>query len=114
MTKKKKDGKRSEVTPGDGLPWQAFALVGDKEEPETWKLPHHTKTINRAIQGKIGLERTVDWEKMPAAVAAISRGGYQGERVHAEAHEILAAAQHLAGHYRKANKPLPNALAVLV
>jgi hypothetical protein len=27
---------------------------------------------------------------------------------------VLAAAAHLAGHYRKANKPLPNTLAVLV
>ena len=33
----------------DGLPAEAFAIVGDKEDPETWKLPHHTKAVFRAI-----------------------------------------------------------------
>ena len=57
----------------EDLPWQAFAIVGDKGDPDTWKLPHHNTTIFRAIKGKIGFERTVDWELMPAAVAALSR-----------------------------------------
>ena len=25
----------------EGLPKEAFAIVGDLEDPETWKLPHH-------------------------------------------------------------------------
>ena len=88
--------------------------MGFKESPETWKLPHHTRGIFRAIQGKIGTEHTVDWELMPGAVAALSRQGFEGERVQADAHEILSAAFHLASHYRKADKPLPNTLAILV
>jgi len=31
----------------EGLPKEAFAIVGDPEDPETWKLPHHTKARYR-------------------------------------------------------------------
>ena len=98
----------------EDLPWQAFAIVGDKDDPETWKLPHHTKGIFRAIKGKIGIEHTVDWERMPAAVAALSKGGYRGQRVEASEGEIISAARHLANHYRKADKSIPDTLAVLM
>ena len=98
----------------EGLPWQAFAIVGDKADPETWKLPHHTKAINRAIRGKVGIERTVDWDRMPAAVAALSPGGYRGQRVEASEADIISAARHLANHYRKAEKSIPDTLAVLI
>ena len=128
----------------EGLPWQAFAIVRDKDDPETWKLPHHTKAITRAIKGKIGLREgakreetggktnssfgmqrsctchfstTVDWERMPAAVAALSPAGHpsqSGGRVEASEGEILSAARHLATHYRKADNPVPDALAVLI
>jgi len=98
----------------EGLPWQAFAIVGDKEDTDTWKLPHHTKSIFRAIKGKIGIERTVDWDRMPAAVAALSPGGHRGQRVDATDEEIIQAARHLATHYRKAEKPIPDTLAVLI
>jgi len=47
-------------------------------------------------------------------VAAISPGGYRGQRVEASPEEILKAAKHLAGHYQKAGKPLPDTLAALV
>jgi len=97
----------------EGLPKEAFAIVGDPEDPETWKLPHHTKAIFRAIQGRLDIEKTVDWGRMPAAVAALSRGGYRGERVKASDEEILRAARHLASHYQKARKSVPDALAVL-
>ena len=93
----------------DGLPWQAYALVGSRDNPDTWQLPHHTRLVYRAVQGKIGTEHTVDWELMPAAVAALSRQ----ERIHASEDLILEAAVHLASHYRKAERPLPDALAVL-
>jgi hypothetical protein len=56
----------------EGLPKEAFAIVGDPEDPETWKLPHHTKAIFRALQGRLDIEKTVDWDRMPAAVAALS------------------------------------------
>lgn len=98
----------------EGLPKEAFAIVGDPEDPETWKLPHHKRSIFRALQGKLDMEKTVDWERIPAAVAALSSRGYRGQRVDARPEEILKAAKHLASHYRKAGKPLPDTLAALV
>jgi len=98
----------------DGLPHQAFAIVGDKDDPETWKLPHHTKAIWRAIRGKIGHYRTTDWDRLPLAVAALSPGGYRGQRVQASPEQILEAAKHLARHYTENDKPLPDTLAALV
>ncbi|HEX74274.1 MAG TPA: hypothetical protein G4N93_03910 [Dehalococcoidia bacterium] len=98
----------------EGLPWQAFAIVGDKDEPDTWKLPHHTKAIFRAIKGRLDIDKTVDWNRMSAAVAALSPGGYRGQRVDAGPEDILKAAKHLANHYRKADRPLPDTLAALV
>ena len=101
----------------EGLPKEAFAIVGDAEDPEIWKLPHHKKNIFRALQGKLNIEKTVDWERMPAAVAALSpRGqrGQRGQRVEANPEDILKAAKHLSGHYREAGKPLPDILAALV
>jgi hypothetical protein len=95
------------------LPKEAFAIVGDPEDADTWKLPHHKKSVFRALKGKLDIEKTVDWDRMPAAVAALSPGGYRGQRVDASPEEILAAARHLANHYRKANKPLPDILAAL-
>jgi len=97
----------------EGLPKEAFAIVGDPEDPDTWKLPHHQKSILRALKGKLDIEQTVDWERMPAAVATLSPGGYRGQRVDASPEEILRAARHLANHYRKADKPLPDTLAAL-
>jgi hypothetical protein len=98
----------------EGLPKEAFAIVGDPDNPDSWKLPHHKKTILRALRGKLDIEKTVDWERMPAAVAALSRSGYRGRRVAASPEEILSAARHLADHYRRAGKPLPDTLAALV
>ncbi|MBA7706719.1 hypothetical protein ES703_115576 [subsurface metagenome] len=97
----------------EGLPKEAFAIVGDPEAPETWKLPHHKKNIFRALRGKLDIEKTVDWERMPAAVAALLPKGYRGQRVDASPEQILAAAKHLAEHYLKADKPLPDILAAL-
>lgn len=98
----------------DGLPWQAFAIVGDKENPETWKLPHHTKAILRAVKGKIGHYQTTDWEHLAAAVAALSRGGFRGKRVEATEQQILDAARHLARHYSENGKPVPDTLLTLM
>ena len=98
----------------EGLPKEAFAIVGKPEDPSTWKLPHHKKSIFRALKSKLEIEETVDWGLMPAAVAALSPGGYRGQRVEASPGEILQAAKHLAYHYSKANKPLPDTLAALV
>ncbi|MDP2948692.1 MAG: hypothetical protein Q8P22_04060 [Chloroflexota bacterium] len=98
----------------EGLPAQAFAIVGDASDPATWKLPHHTQAIFRALKGRLDIERTVDWDRIAAAVAALSPGGYRGRRVEATAQEILAAARHLAAHYQKAGRELPPTLAEMV
>jgi hypothetical protein len=98
----------------EGLSKEAFAIVGDPDDPGTWKLPHHKRNIFRALQGKLDIEKTIDWEQMPVAVAALSPAGYRGKRVDASPGEILKAAEHLASHYRKADEPLPDTLAALV
>jgi len=98
----------------EGLPKEAFAIVGDPDDPETWRLPHHTKAIFRALKGRTNIEKTVDWDRMPAAVAALSRAGYRGERVQADPEDIISAARHLARHYQKADKPVPDSLGALI
>ena len=96
------------------LPKEAFAIIGKPEDPSTWKLPHHKKSIFRTLKGKLNIEETIDWDLMSAAVAALSLGSYQGQRIEASPEEILQAARHLALHYSKANRPLPDTLAALV
>lgn len=98
----------------EGLPKEAFAIIGNPQISDTWKLPHHKKSIFRALRGGLDIERTVDWDQMWVAVAALSLGGYGRRKVEASPEEILEAAKHLANHYRKANKPLPDTLAALV
>jgi hypothetical protein len=98
----------------DGLPCQAFAIVPVIADPSTWKLPHHTRQVYRAVKGKVGYEHTVDWENMPLMVQYLSHNGVDGQRVQGEPSDLLAAAKHLASHYIKAGKPLPDALAVIV
>ena len=98
----------------EGLPKEAFAIVEDQENPEIWKLPHHQKSIFRTLKGKLDIEKTVDWERMTAAVAALSSRGYRGRRVEASPEQILQAAKHLVAHSREAGKPLPDTLAALV
>ena len=68
---------------------------------EMEKFRHHTKT------------GTIDWPVMPSVLASF-RGSYDRPPVQATPEEFLAAAQHLAGHYRHAKRPLPNALAAIV
>ena len=98
----------------EGLPREAFAIIGDPDAPETWKLPHHKRSIFGALKGKVDIEKTVDWERIPAVVAALSPRGYRGQRVDASPEQILEAAKHLAAHYQQAGKPLPDVLAALV
>jgi len=94
----------------EGLPKEAFAIVGDPWDPATWKLPHHTRAIFRALRGRLDIERTVDWDRMAAAVAALSPGGFRGRPVEATPEQRLAAARHLAAHYRRAGKEVPETL----
>ena len=96
-----------------GLSWRDYALVGDKKDPSTWQLPHHTGVCSSGGSGDMS-DDTVDWELMETAVAYLSRMGYRGRRLQAGENDKIAAARHLAGHYRRAGRPLPNPLAVLV
>jgi hypothetical protein len=98
----------------EGLPKEAFAIIGNLEDPDTWQLPHHKRSIFRAIRGKFDIEKTVDWDRMSVMVMTLLPGAYRIRRIAASPEEILAAAGHLAGHYRKAGKPLPDILAALV
>jgi len=98
----------------EGLPKEAVTIVGNPEDPYTWKLPHHQKSIFRALRGKQDMEKTVDWVQVEEAVRALSLGGNRRREVEASPEQILEAAAHLATHYRKADKPLPDILAALV
>lgn len=98
----------------EGLPQEAFAIVGDAADTDTWKLPHHTRAIFRALAGKLPLESTIDWGRMSAAVAALSLEGYRGKRVKATPRQMVEAARHLGEHYRKAGKELPATLTAMV
>lgn len=99
----------------EGLPHQAYAIVGSQTDPETWQLPHHTKAINKAIKGKIGHYRTTDPDRIGVAVAYLSRSGYQGKRVTATEQQILDAAKHLRKHYTENPDKIgvPDTLSVL-
>ena len=97
----------------EGLPREAFAIVGDAEDIETWQLPHHKKNIFRALEGKLDMEKTVDWEGMPMVVVSLAPRNYRRQGVSASPEQILTAAKHLAEHYHHADKPLPDILAAL-
>ncbi len=98
----------------DGLPWQGFAIVPDKEDPAGWQLPHHTREVKRAAIGKAGYEHTVDWLLLEKAVLLLSRYGDEGRRITADPELIIQGARHLAGHYQKAGRQIPIALCVLI
>lgn len=98
----------------DGLPKEAFAIVPDEKIPAIWMLPHHNQKILRAVQRKASIEDSVDWDLMATAVLSISHRGINGKRIEADPQDVLDAAKHLAEHYRKANKPIPIELCVLI
>jgi hypothetical protein len=115
---KLKDALSKESTK-EGLPKEAFAIIGHPHDPETWKLPHHTKAIFRALRSggaspRLDIEKTVDWDRMPPAVAALSPGGYRGQQADATREEKVKAARHLANHYHKADKEIPDTLRALI
>jgi hypothetical protein len=97
----------------EGLPYQAFALVSDLNDPGTWLAPHHKKSIAAARDAGAAVQ-TVDWEKMEQSVRSLSRQGIEGDRIKAPPEALVAIARHLAGHYAEAGRPLPDPLAVLL
>ncbi len=101
-----------ERTEAGGYPHQAYAVVGSEDKPPTWSLLHHNRLIGRALQGKAGVEHTVDWALVESCVNRLAIVNRASLRLAPE--EIIEAARHLAGHYRKARKPLPDVIAGLV
>ena len=95
------------------MPRNGYAITGDPADPGTWKLPHHKRSITRSHKKGINIEETVDWELMVTAVAALSVKSIRESRVSASPGDILEAARHLADHYIRAGKLLPDILAVL-
>ena len=98
----------------DGLPYQAFAVAADLNNPATWLAPHHTRSISAAPKNAAAGEQTLDWQKLEEAVRMLSRQGIDGSRIKASPETLVAVARHLAGHYSEAGRPLPDALAVLI
>ena len=98
----------------DGLPYKAFAVATDLNDPATWLAPHHTRSIAHAAKAAPAGEQTVDWQKVEEAVRMLSRQGIDGSRIKASPETLIAVARHLAGHYLAAGRPLPDALAVLI
>jgi len=105
---------KKSVKTRDGLPAEAFAIVGDPFDPETWRLPHHTRAVFRALKGRLDIEKTVDWRGVEASVVSLSPRNRGSARIAAGPEIIIEAARHLAAHYQKADIPLPDILAVLV
>ena len=103
-----------DVSLKDGLPRQAFAYVGSRFDTSTWLLPHHSKTIFRALKSKRSQESTVDWPMVETCVRRLSMRGFDGQHINAMELAIIDAAKHLADHYWWALKPLPNDLSVLI
>jgi len=93
-----------------GLPAEAFAIVGDRKDPATWKLPHHKRSIVKARRSRLDIEQTVDWRQMGLAVSVLSPRIRGEDRLCAAPEITLEAARHLAEHYRRAGKPLPDAM----
>lgn len=109
------DGKLKPEHPlKDGLPYTAYAIAFDINDPDSWLLPHHTALVKKPSRGKMSDEQTVDWDRLLEAVQLISRRGIEGRRVEASEDVVLYAARHLADHFVRAGRPLPDALAVLV
>jgi len=108
MNLKLKHGIVREQKTLNGLPMDAFAIIKDLQDPSTWQLPHHTRAILKYKPN------SVDWRLMGIAVAMLSKSGHHGERVKADPEDMIAAARHMEEHYSRANKPVPNALLVLI
>ena len=88
------------------LPKEAYAIVGDPDDPTTWQLPHHTRSI--LVTGRV--QSSVNWAVMDEAAASLSLQGYKGKRVVATPQQILDAARHLASHYTAKGLPIPRGL----
>jgi len=90
-------------------PEELEGLIAEKDEA----LAARNARIAELEQALSGKDEQIAAMTQSAAAVALSPRGYRGRRVAASPEEILKAARHLADHYRKANKPLPDTLAAL-
>ncbi len=98
----------------DGLPAGAFAIVGDGNDLDTRKLPHHRRAVAGAGRGRAGAEETVDWQLMAAAVDGLSPRDRLGRPGNLDPEKAIQAARHLAAHHVAAGRRLPDVLAALM
>ncbi|MBN1814698.1 MAG: hypothetical protein JXA14_22855 [Anaerolineae bacterium] len=93
--------KKSKTIDGKKYYSQAFAIVGEADAIDTWKLPHHGPG-DRAHD-----QLPVDWSRLPLAVTAAVDGKLRGNALDATEEQRQAAAKHFLAHYRKAEKEPP-------
>ena len=74
------------------LPAKCFAYVGDPENPETWKLPY------------LNPDGSVDETHLAGAAAALSAGGFRGEKVDLPAGALNGVKAKLRAAYTKLGK----------
>ncbi|MDZ4247364.1 MAG: hypothetical protein U1D67_09635 [Dehalococcoidia bacterium] len=94
----------------DGLPMQAFAVIGVKHDNRTWELPHHSLSVLKDHRRGFSLEKSVDWEFMEIAVSRMALGDYRYDPLVVLPEAKIEAARHMAAHYRAAGKPVPDIL----
>jgi len=103
-------GKKTKTIDGKVYYQQYFAITGQADEPDTWKLPHHG-----GGQGDVAHDRlSVDWGRVEAACVACESGQFRGNKLDATMTERKTAARHLAAHYRAAKKDVPKGLAAFI
>jgi len=74
------------------LPAKCFAWVGDPEAPETWKLPY------------LNPDGSVDETHLAAAAAALSPGGFRGQKVDLPTEAVAGVKAKLRAAYGKLGK----------
>jgi len=82
----------------EGLPAECYLIVGDPNDISTWKMPYKHA------------DGSPDWDHIPAAVAALSPGGFRGRKVQATPEQKAQAKKKLLAVYRAAKKDPPETL----
>ena len=82
----------------DGLPRSSFAYA-PSEDPSTWKLPYLTA------------DGAPDPSHLPGAAAALSSGGFRGQKADIPAGMMAAVRAKIRQAYRRWGKPVPESLA---
>lgn len=78
---------------GEDFPPEAFAYVPDPESPSTWKLRLWDSLSDRETRAQVG-----------RAVAALSPGGFRGNRVQIPADDLAGVKRRVAQAWRKVNE----------